>query len=114
MNRALQPAGGVAARVERLVIGADFGADGYTTVEQADELARRLGMRPGLRVLDLGSGELTALDPPGVFADKLTRRGAVVAAIEAGLLRRSLLLGTRPARLTAPGPSPARAGWVTR
>jgi SAM-dependent methyltransferase len=38
------------------VIGSDFGADGYTTVEQADELARRLELRPGLRLLDLGCG----------------------------------------------------------
>jgi SAM-dependent methyltransferase len=44
------------AHVERLVIGSDFGADGYTTVEQADELARRLELRPGLRLLDLGCG----------------------------------------------------------
>jgi ubiquinone/menaquinone biosynthesis C-methylase UbiE len=44
------------AQVDRLVIGSDFGADGYTTVEQADELASRLELRPGLRLLDLGCG----------------------------------------------------------
>lgn len=53
MNRAPLPLGEVAARMERLVIGADFGADGYTTAEQAEELARRLG----LRLLDVGSGK---------------------------------------------------------
>jgi hypothetical protein len=37
----------VARHLERLVIGADYGADGYTTVEQADDLARRLQLRPG-------------------------------------------------------------------
>jgi SAM-dependent methyltransferase len=46
----------VVALVERLVIGADYGADGYTTLDQADELARRLALRPGLRLLELGCG----------------------------------------------------------
>jgi SAM-dependent methyltransferase len=46
----------VMALVERLVIGADYGADGYTTVDQADELVRRLALRPGLRLLELGCG----------------------------------------------------------
>jgi cyclopropane fatty-acyl-phospholipid synthase-like methyltransferase len=50
------PAGDLADRVERLVIGADYGADGYTTRAQADELARRLDLRPGVRLLELGSG----------------------------------------------------------
>lgn len=44
------------AHVEELVIGADVGSDGYTTVDQADELARRLRLRPGVRLLELGSG----------------------------------------------------------
>ena len=42
--------------LERLVIGADYGADGYTTLAQADELARRLALRPGVRLLEFGSG----------------------------------------------------------
>jgi cyclopropane fatty-acyl-phospholipid synthase-like methyltransferase len=46
----------VARHVERLVIGADYGADGYTTIDQADDLARRLELRPGVRLLELGSG----------------------------------------------------------
>jgi hypothetical protein len=32
-------------RLERLVFGSDYGADGWTTIEQADELARRLELR---------------------------------------------------------------------
>lgn len=40
--------------------------------------------------------ELTAREPPGAFADKLAHRRAAITAIEAGLLRRSLFLGTRP------------------
>jgi hypothetical protein len=52
-------------QVERLVIGADFGADDYTTVEQADELARRLELRAGLRLLDLGSDARRPRGPAG-------------------------------------------------
>jgi cyclopropane fatty-acyl-phospholipid synthase-like methyltransferase len=46
----------VVALVERLVIGADYGADGYTALDQADELARRLALRLGFRPLELGCG----------------------------------------------------------
>jgi 2-polyprenyl-3-methyl-5-hydroxy-6-metoxy-1,4-benzoquinol methylase len=44
------------ARIERDVIGAVWGANGYTTVAQVDELGRRLQLRPGSRLLDLGTG----------------------------------------------------------
>jgi 2-polyprenyl-3-methyl-5-hydroxy-6-metoxy-1,4-benzoquinol methylase len=42
--------------VERLVIGSDFGANGYTTVAQADLLSERLGLAAGKHLLDIGSG----------------------------------------------------------
>jgi SAM-dependent methyltransferase len=42
--------------VEREVIGADMGANGYTTIAQADLLASRLELHSGKRLLDLGSG----------------------------------------------------------
>lgn len=42
--------------VERLVIGSDFGATGYTTVAQADLLSERLALAPEKRLLDVGSG----------------------------------------------------------
>jgi ubiquinone/menaquinone biosynthesis C-methylase UbiE len=46
-----------AARVvERQVIGANVGANGYTTVEQADILAHRLQLTAGVTLLDIGSG----------------------------------------------------------
>jgi Cyclopropane fatty acid synthase and related methyltransferases len=93
----------VADRVERLVIGADYGADGYTTLAQADELARRLDLRSGVRLLEVGSGRgwpglylaktsgchvvLTDLPPAGLriaaaraTAEGLTGRYAVAAA----------------------------------
>ena len=42
--------------IERDVIGAVWGANGYTTVDQADDLGRRLELRPGVRLLDVGTG----------------------------------------------------------
>jgi methylase of polypeptide subunit release factors len=50
------PTAEVAAEIERRVIGAEWGANGYTTVEQADELARRLDLGPGRTLLDAGTG----------------------------------------------------------
>ncbi len=42
--------------VERVAIGANVGVNGYTTIAQADELARRLHLTSGVRVLDVGCG----------------------------------------------------------
>jgi hypothetical protein len=42
--------------IERRVIGGDWGANGFTTMAQADTLARELGLSVGDRLLDLGSG----------------------------------------------------------
>jgi methylase of polypeptide subunit release factors len=50
------PTGDAKARVEQAVIGAVWGANGYTTVAQADELGRRLHLGPGSRLLDVGTG----------------------------------------------------------
>jgi SAM-dependent methyltransferase len=50
------PIGDVNARLEREVIGEAWGANGYTTVRQADELAVRLELGPGRRLLDVGTG----------------------------------------------------------
>ncbi|MBA3552533.1 MAG: methyltransferase domain-containing protein [Actinobacteria bacterium] len=42
--------------LDRSVIGGDFGANGYTTLAQADMLADRLALSDGDRLLDVGSG----------------------------------------------------------
>jgi 2-polyprenyl-3-methyl-5-hydroxy-6-metoxy-1,4-benzoquinol methylase len=42
--------------IEQAVIGGDWGAEGYTTVAQADRLGDLLHLRPGMRLLDLGAG----------------------------------------------------------
>lgn len=75
--------GEIAVRVERLVIGADFGADGYTTSEQADELARRLELRPGMRVLELGSG----CGWPGLYLAKASGCSVVLSDLPLDGLR---------------------------
>ena len=49
--------------IERDVIGGVWGANGYTTVAQADELGRRLELRDGARLLDVGTGR----GWPGVY-----------------------------------------------
>lgn len=50
------PPSDVTREVERAVIGSDWGANGYTTLEQADRLAEVLELGPGRRLLDVGSG----------------------------------------------------------
>jgi SAM-dependent methyltransferase len=46
----------LACQIEQRVIGGDWGANGYTTMAQADILARGLGLSASDRLLDLGTG----------------------------------------------------------
>src|SRR5256886_12042479 len=55
-------------RIERSVIGAVWGANGYTTLDQADELGRQLRLAPGKRLLDVGTGR----GWPGLYLAKQT------------------------------------------
>lgn len=55
-GRYATPVADVAADIEQRVIGAVWGANGYTTVAQADELGRRLHLGPDVRLLDVGTG----------------------------------------------------------
>jgi 16S rRNA G1207 methylase RsmC len=43
-------------QIELAVIGGDWGANGYTTVDQADLLGQVLALQPGTQLLDLGAG----------------------------------------------------------
>ena len=77
-----QPASDATRELERLVIGSDFGANGYTTLEQAELLAQRLHLRAGDRLLDVGSGR----GWPGLYLAKLTGCSVVLTDIpEEGL-----------------------------
>jgi cyclopropane fatty-acyl-phospholipid synthase-like methyltransferase len=71
------------AHVERLVIGSDFGADGYTTIDQADELARRLDLHAGMRLLDLGCGQ----GWPGLYLAMRTGCQVVLSDVPLDVLR---------------------------
>ncbi len=46
----------VVLEIERAVIGGDWGANGYTTMAQADLLGDALSLAPRMRLLDLGAG----------------------------------------------------------
>jgi 2-polyprenyl-3-methyl-5-hydroxy-6-metoxy-1,4-benzoquinol methylase len=77
-----RPASEATRELEGLVIGGDFGANGYTTVEQADLLARRLELQTGDRLLDVGSGR----GWPGLYLAKVTGCSVVLTDIpEEGL-----------------------------
>jgi SAM-dependent methyltransferase len=98
----------LARQLERRVIGGDWGANGYTTIAQADALARALGLLATDRLLDIGTGRgwpglylatitgcrvvVTDLPPEGlrVAADRAAAEGlgarvAMVVAAASGL-----------------------------
>jgi SAM-dependent methyltransferase len=54
--------------VERAGIGANLDVIGYTTLAQAGELGRRLSLRPGSLLLDLGCGR----GHPGLYLARTT------------------------------------------
>lgn len=60
--------------LERLAIGGDFGANGYTTVDQANLLAQRLNLGPRTLLLDIGAGR----GWPGLYLAKRTGCSVVV------------------------------------
>ena len=73
----------VSRRIELAVLGGDWGANGYTTMVQADMLARELGLRPGVRLLDLGAGR----GWPGLYLAAATGCQVVLADVPVEGLR---------------------------
>ncbi|HET8945259.1 MAG TPA: methyltransferase domain-containing protein, partial [Dehalococcoidia bacterium] len=63
--------------LERLVIGANFGTNGYTTLPQARALIRALRLRPGVRLIDVGAGR----GWPGLYLAQATGCEAVLADV---------------------------------
>lgn len=77
-----RPESDATRELERRVIGADFGASGYTTLSEADLIARMLGLRKGHRLLDVGSGR----GWPGLYLAKVAECTVVLTDIpEQGL-----------------------------
>jgi 16S rRNA G1207 methylase RsmC len=76
----------VVRQIEQAVIGADWGVNGYTTVRQADLLADVLRLRPGGRLLDLGSG----CGWPGLYLSARSGCETVLSDVPIDGLRRAL------------------------
>jgi SAM-dependent methyltransferase len=77
-----------AAAVEQTVIGAVWGANGYTTRAQADELAVHLRLGQGDRLLDVGTGR----GWPALYLAQTTGCSVVgtdlsMAALQSGIRR---------------------------
>jgi len=64
----------IAAEME--VLGSDYQANGYTTMDQADELGALLGLEPASRLLDVGSG----CGWPGLYLAK--KHGCAVVSVD--------------------------------
>jgi ubiquinone/menaquinone biosynthesis C-methylase UbiE len=69
----------VTRQIERAVIGGDWGANGYTTKEQADRLGRELALGPHSTLLDLGAGR----GWPGLYLASTTGCRVVMADVPA-------------------------------
>jgi 2-polyprenyl-3-methyl-5-hydroxy-6-metoxy-1,4-benzoquinol methylase len=72
-----------ARRIEQRVIGGDWGANGFTTMAQADTLASGLDLSAGDRLLDLGTGR----GWPGLYLAARTGCRVVLADLPSEGLR---------------------------
>jgi SAM-dependent methyltransferase len=69
--------------IERSVCGCDYGGNSWTTMAEAQRLAALLGLRPGLRLLDLGAGS----GWPGLFLAETSGCDVVLADLPMAGLR---------------------------
>jgi cyclopropane fatty-acyl-phospholipid synthase-like methyltransferase len=67
----------VARQVELRTLGSDFGANGYATLAEVDALASMLGLGPGRRLLDIGSGQ----GWPGLYLARQTGCAVVLTDV---------------------------------
>ena len=95
----------LARQIEREVYGAAYGANGYTTVDQARLMAERLDLEPGTLLLELGSGR----GWPGIYLAERSGCRAVLTDIPVNALKQSAVsaeqrnLGARCSFVTADG-----------
>jgi cyclopropane fatty-acyl-phospholipid synthase-like methyltransferase len=94
--------------VELAAIGANVGANGYTTIAQAEALARHLQLRRGMRLLDVGCGRgypglylarATGCEVVGSDLPLASLRAAVQRASRERLARRATLLAASAVHL---------------
>lgn len=72
--------------VERETFGTSEGVCGYTTVAQADLLAQRLALGPGMRLLDIGAGR----GWPGLYLARTTGCQVVLSDLPLAGLRQGM------------------------
>ena len=78
-DRYSRPTSEAALIVEREVIGANVGANGYTTLAQAEALIGELRLGPGVRLLDVGAGR----GWPGLYLARESGCDVVLADVPA-------------------------------
>ncbi len=87
--------------IERRVCGCGYGGNSWTTRAEAEGLAAHLGLRPGVRLLDLGAGS----GWPGLYMSKQTGCDVVLADLP--------LEGMRMAAARAADDVMSRRSWAT-
>ncbi len=85
-DRYSQPTSKAALLVEKEVIGANVGANGYTTLAQAGALAQELRLGPASRLLDIGAGR----GWPGLYLTRTIGCRVVLADVPEPGLRSAL------------------------
>ncbi len=79
----------VMQRIERSVCGCDYGGTSWTTRREADDISKKLALRPGQRLMDLGAGSgwpglyLAALSGCDIILVDLPAEGLAIAAARA-------------------------------
>ncbi len=79
----------VMQRIERSVCGCDYGGTSWATRQEADEISKKLALRPGLRLMDLGAGSgwpglyLAAISGCDITLVDLPAEGLAIAAARA-------------------------------
>jgi 2-polyprenyl-3-methyl-5-hydroxy-6-metoxy-1,4-benzoquinol methylase len=95
----------IARQIEQQVIGGDWGANGYTTMDQADTLAHELHLSATDRLLDLGTGRgwpglyLATRTGCQVVLTDLPLEGLRVAANREGLAARTAVVAAAASAL---------------